>query len=113
MRNEEHQLQVTIVKYLRYKKYVVFSIPNHGVRSPRMGAYYKEEGLLPGVADLFLMLPNKHSHGVFIEVKSKEGRMVETQKQFQIKCIQNDYEYWLIKDLDTLIKKISQYELNI
>ena len=113
MRNEEHQLQVTIVKYLRYNKYIVFSIPNHGVRSTRMGAYYKEEGLMAGVADLFIMKGNSTYNGIFLELKSKQGRMNDAQKEFQRHCILLDYEYWLIKDLETLIEKLNRYEKRI
>lgn len=112
MKNEEHQLQCAIVEYLRYKGYCVFSIPNHGIRTPRLGAYFKAEGLLPGVADLFVMKANKFSHGIFIEVKSGKGTMSKTQKEFQLRCIENEYDYWLIYDVETLDKKIRQYELN-
>ena len=110
MRNEEHQLQVSIVKYLRYNNYVVFSIPNHGIRTPRLGAYFKEEGLMPGVADLFVMKANRQSHGIFIEVKSLQGRLNETQKHFMARCIECEYDYWVIKDIDQLINKLNWYE---
>lgn len=108
MKNEEHQLQVEIVKLLHYKGYICFSIPNHGIRSPRLGAYYKAEGLLPGVADLFIL--TQFTKGIFIEVKSAKGKQQETQKEFEANCKKHKYEYWLIKSIDELITKLNEYE---
>lgn len=109
MKNEEHQLQVEIVKLLKLKGYVCFSIPNHGMRSPRLGAYYKAEGLLPGVADLFILSTTKNK-GIFVEVKSQKGKQQETQKQFQNDCKVHGYDYWLIKSLDEFLTKLNEYE---
>lgn len=111
MRNEEHKIQCQIVALCRLKGFTIFSVPNHGIRTPRLGHYFKEEGLLPGVADLFLMLPKETSHGVFIEVKSEKGKQTKTQSDFEIKCTKLGYRYWIIKSIEEFIKKLSNYEL--
>lgn len=108
MKNEEHLLQVEIVKLLLYKGYICFSIPNHGIRSPRLGAYYKAEGLLPGVADLFIL--TQKTKGIFVEVKSQKGKQQETQKLFQNNCEFLGYQYWLVKSLDEFLTKLNEYE---
>lgn len=57
--DEEHRLQCACVKWFRiqYPKlhYILFAVPNAGKRDPRIGAYMKEEGLLPGALILFFL----------------------------------------------------------
>ena len=61
--DEEHRLQCACVKWFRiqYPKlhYILFAVPNAGKRDPRIGAYMKEEGLLPGAPDLILLKSNR------------------------------------------------------
>jgi len=105
MRNEEHKLQVTLVKYLRYNGILCFSVPNHGIRSPRMGAYYKEEGMLAGVADLVLLFEKRC---IFVEVKIEKQKQSESQKKFQNYVESLGFEYWVIRNLENLIEKINE-----
>lgn len=105
MRNEEHKLQVTIVKYLRYNKILCFSVPNHGIRSPRMGAYYKEEGMLAGVADLILLFEKKC---IFVELKIEKQKQSDSQKKFQSLVENLGFDYWVIRNLENLIEKINE-----
>lgn len=105
MRNEEHKLQVTIVKYLRYNNILCFSVPNHGIRSPRMGAYYKEEGMLAGVADLILLFKKKC---IFVELKIEKQKQSDSQKKFQSLVENLGFDYWVIRNLENLIDKINE-----
>lgn len=106
MRTEEHNLQVTIVKYLRYKDYLVFSVPNAGARSERMGAYYKAEGLLAGVSDLILVL---QTEVIFIELKIGNEKQRANQKEFEKKVTNLGYQYWLIYSLEQLIVYLNAF----
>lgn len=54
----------------------VISIPNEGLRSPRNGAKLKRMGLTPGAADLFVAVPTKLYHGLFLELKRISGSTV-------------------------------------
>ena len=80
----EHQEQVAVVQWFRlaYPKLIIFSIPNGGVRNIGTAVKLKSEGVLAGVADLFLMQPNIHHHGMFIEMKAAKGKVSEQQKYF-------------------------------
>lgn len=57
--NDEHRIQCACVKWFRLKypklKDILFAVPNAARRSARNGAYMKDEGMLPGVADLILI----------------------------------------------------------
>jgi hypothetical protein len=88
----EHQEQVALIQWFRlqHKKYAkcLFSIPNgaHLAGDARLRAIkmnnLKASGLVPGVSDLFLMIPKGGWHGLFIELKVKGGKVSESQKEF-------------------------------
>ena len=84
MKDEEHGIQVGIVNYFRLNHMLCFSVPNGGWRGNKgvmVGRKLKFEGLLRGVADLILLLPDGEC--VFIEVKAAKGRQSPEQKDFQ------------------------------
>lgn len=82
----EHQEQVKLVNWFRlqYPKfaYCLFAIPNGGKRDIRTALKLKNEGVVAGVPDLFLMIPKAGWHGMFIEMKTEKGRLTESQKNF-------------------------------
>jgi hypothetical protein len=67
----ESKLQISMVKWFRlqYPDYVLYAIPNGGNRSAITGAIMKAEGTMAGVADLFLMQPNKDFTGFTLRLK--------------------------------------------
>lgn len=84
MQQNEHYEQSAVIQWFRlaYPKLIMFAIPNAAKRSPQLANYMKAEGMLAGVADLFLMKPSKTHHGLFIEMKSKTGKLTDQQKYF-------------------------------
>ncbi|TXG83417.1 MAG: hypothetical protein E6R13_03890 [Spirochaetes bacterium] len=54
-------------------KKVVFSINNGGMSSVQWHAKRKKLGERPGVSDIFIPLPTKKYHGLWIEMKNKKG----------------------------------------
>lgn len=82
----EHDLQVQCVRWFRYVcpqyKELLFAIPNGGQRNAVVAAKLKAEGVQAGVPDLFLAVPKKGYHGLWIEMKNgKAGRVSEHQKE--------------------------------
>jgi hypothetical protein len=80
----EHQIQVLLFKWfkLQHPKLVMFAIPNAAKRSYAQANYMKSEGLVSGIADIFLMCPKSGWHGMFIELKSAKGKLSDAQKEF-------------------------------
>lgn len=79
----EASLQVTVVEHLRLlgvPGLVYFRIPNDGKRSPEAGLWEKRMGLLPGVADLCILVPGKPA--LFLELKAKGGKPTPEQWLF-------------------------------
>jgi hypothetical protein len=88
----EHEEQCALVAWFKIQHRKLdghlMSIPNGAIlggdarlRSIQMNKL-KAEGLLTGAADLFLMVPIGTYHGMFIEMKSKSGKLSEDQKSF-------------------------------
>lgn len=68
----EAALQVTVVEALRLlgvPGLVYFRVPNDAKRTAAAGAWEKRMGLLPGVADLVILVPNRPV--LFLELKAR------------------------------------------
>ena len=92
----EHQEQVALIQWFRlqYPKQIkcLWAIPNGGVRNIGTAIKLKKEGVVPGVSDLFLMIPNNTKHGLFLEMKAKSGKLTTEQKEFLFLAESMGYE---------------------
>jgi hypothetical protein len=111
MRHEESTLQIGCVRWFRYQypKLTLFAIPNGGNRNLVTASIMKREGVLAGVADLFLAYPSKGFHGLWIEMKTTKGRQSPEQKQFQFLMECNGYEYVVCHSFDEFRSEIEKY----
>ena len=113
MKTNEHQLQVACVHYFRvkYKNKLIFSIPNAGKRSVRAGVYYKAEGLVAGVPDLFVPEPNETYAGLFIEMKteSKSSKATPAQIDMMQKLRDRGYYVCVCRNLEEFISTCENY----
>lgn len=110
-RHLESKLQKSCVKWFRlqYPRYVLFAVPNGGKRNAREAKIMQDEGVMPGVGDLFLMCPAKGYSGLFIEMKSETGTQSKDQKIFQEKCMMYGYKYVISKSLESFIRIVEDY----
>lgn len=60
----------------------IFHIPNGGYRNKNEAYSLKRQGVMSGVCDIFVALPNEKYHGLWIEMKSRLGRVSPNQKYF-------------------------------
>lgn len=88
IRKEEHTEQVNLMKWwaMACNSYglperIFFAIPNGGNRNVITGKMLKEEGVRPGVPDLFLPVPCGGFHGLFIEMKKQKGGVISPFQQ--------------------------------
>lgn len=102
----EHAEQVALFQWaaLNAKQYPqlrrMFAIPNGGSRGDTersariVGARMKAEGVRPGVSDIFLPAPVGNYHGLFIEMKRKDGgEESKEQKAFGADMLAAGYGY--------------------
>lgn len=78
-RNAEAKRQASIVEYVRTvaPQVLIWAVPNGGLRSKSEAARLKWTGVLAGVPDLTLALPNGRC--AFWEVKTPRGRLSKEQ----------------------------------
>lgn len=112
--DEEHRIQVSCVRWFRMKyphlAARLFAVPNGGRRDGITGARLKEEGVLAGVADLILLVPNADYHALLIEMKTPKGRQSDSQRAWQRAVAGNDdYLYVVVRSLEEFIKVIEEY----
>lgn len=112
--------QTTVVSWFRVQHRKIadclFSIPNGSVlagdkkqRAMQM-ARLKREGVLPGVADLFLMIAKQGHHGLFIEMKRKDGgKLSLAQKNFLSAALNQGYQAVVCTGADEAINVIKDY----
>ena len=124
MREEEHNIQAACVRWFAYQypqyKGLLFAIPNGSYRTKATAGKLKAEGVVPGVADLVLLVPKcvkAHDdegwyntiHALCIEMKTAKGRQSPEQKEWQARVEKMGYEYAVCRSLDEFINTIENY----
>lgn len=96
MKHAESHFQIQVVRTLKLAGFLVFSVPNGQRLNLRRAMLAKAEGLLAGVSDLVVVLPQ--GRVVFVEIKSPDGkgRQSPAQKDFQAKVelLGHNYQVW-------------------
>ena len=102
----EAEFQKSIVKWFRltFPEYLIFSVPNES--EYKNTAHWCSMGLLSGVSDLIIVIPNKV---LFIECKSPTGKLREEQKKFRDKGKSLNQDYYVIRDKQDLISILKQH----
>lgn len=108
MKHQESTLQTQCVKWFRYQypHLVIYSVPNGGSRNVREAQRLKSEGVLAGVADLTILLPQGKS--LYIEMKVKGNRQTPNQKEFQQKAEALGHKYYVCYSFEEFEKVVKQ-----
>ena len=117
MAHKESTIQRSCVQWFRLQypelALLLFAVPNGGGRSKIEAAIMKGEGVVSGVADLLLLVPNNTYHGLCIEMKtpSKTSRQSPNQKAWAAAVTDVGYEYKVVRGLDEF-RSVVNYYLN-
>jgi len=108
MKHQESSLQTSCVKWFRYQypHLVIYAVPNGGSRNVREAQRLKSEGVLAGVADLTILLPQGKS--LYIEMKVKGNRQTPNQKKFQQKAEALGHKYYVCYSFEDFEKVVKQ-----
>lgn len=114
----ESALQIQCIKWFDaqypFWSQFLFHIRNGGsIKSPREGLKFKRMGVRRGIPDLFLSIPTNEYHGFYIELKKKGGKASEHQINYGFSLANLDYKFEIVSDLETFMKLVSDYMLNI
>lgn len=113
MRYNESKLQQACVKWFNYQfpnyRGMLFAIPNGGARSAATGRILKAEGVVAGVADMILLIPNKHYHSLCVEMKTEKGRQSPSQREWQEKVESVGNKYVVCRSLEQFIVEVEDY----
>lgn len=111
--HEESELQRQCVTWFRlqYPKLarLLFAVPNGGARNAVTGAILKAEGVVPGVADLLLLVPRNGYHGLAIEMKTRTGRQSDSQREWQQEVEAQGYRYVVCRSFDDFRNEVDAY----
>ena len=109
----ETTIQINCVRWfdIQYSKLsqLLFHIPNGGKRSKREAATFKRMGVRRGVADLYLSIPNRNFHGLYVETKTIKGQQSAEQAQFQKKVESIGYRYAIVDNVEQFIFIVQTY----
>ncbi len=119
-KHEESGIQKACFRWFSYQfpeyKMLLFAIPNAGTgRSKVQGGILKGEGVVSGVADLFLSIPifevieDWNKNGLYIEIKTEKGVQQPNQKEFQKAVEAQGYQYTICRSVDEFIKTVQDY----
>lgn len=124
MNQDEHNLQSACVQWFNLQhrdlRGLLFAVPNGGARSKATAGKLKAEGVVPGVADLILLVPRcfkAHDdegwyntiHALCIEMKTAKGRQSPEQKAWQAIVEAEGYRYAVCRSFDDFTRTINEY----
>ena len=114
MEKTEDQIQAEIYKWFHNEyctkfnnpRCCIFAVPNGGLRSKHEAMKLKSTGVVAGVSDLIVLLPNRC---LFVEVKTEIGRQSDKQKEFEQIVKKLGFEYQLVRSLNDFLTFINVY----
>ena len=135
MSQDEHNLQCACVQWFnlqhRELRGLLFAVPNGGARSKATAGKLKAEGVVPGVADLILLVPKNTNpektpygeicieidgqipemwyHALRIEMKTAKGRQSPKQKAWQAIVEAKGYQYAVCRSFDDFTRTVNEY----
>jgi hypothetical protein len=98
-------LQYAVVQYLLLsapRGTIWFHPANEGKRTEGEGAHLKRMGMLPGVADLCIILPGEKAR--FLELKARGEKQSDDQIAFQALCESNGTPYAVADNIDQALR---------
>lgn len=113
MRHFESQIQIACVNWFRYQHpklaAVFFSVPNGGKRTATEAKILKAEGVVSGVSDLLLNIPNSKYTFLALECKTPTGKQTPLQKQWQENVEKLGAKYMIFRSVPEFMDIINDY----
>lgn len=111
----EHQEQVTLFRWVDLVRVrhaelgLLHAIPNGGHRHKAVAARMKAEGVKRGVPDLCLPVASGGHHGLYIEMKTRKGRLSNEQKRWANALQAQGYRFRMCRSWQEAATTIAEY----
>lgn len=105
----EAQEQIAVVNYCDIIGVPIYHVPNGGSRNKIEAANLKRQGVKSGVPDLCIPVARCGYHGLYIEMKTKTGRVSDNQKKWLSLLRDNGYAAFVARGSNEAIKLIDHY----
>jgi hypothetical protein len=111
----EHQEQVTLfcwvglVQSSHPELALLHAIPNGGHRHKAVAARMKAEGVKRGVPDLCLPVASDGYHGLYIEMKTRKGRLSSEQRKWGNALHAQGYRFRMCRSWQEAARTIADY----
>jgi hypothetical protein len=86
-------------------RYLLFSVPNSG-KDVKEQSYKKATGMMAGVADLILLMPNGKT--IFVEMKTEKGTQQPSQKEFESAVNDLGFTYIVCRSFEQFQEEIQK-----
>lgn len=88
----------------------MYAVPNGGSRNTLEAVHLKEQGVKPGVPDIFLPHPAGRYHGLYIEMKRADGGEKSDYQKAYIEYLQSaGYRAVFCSGFDQAVDEIKRY----
>jgi hypothetical protein len=87
----------------------MYSVPNGGKRTYTEAKILKAEGVVSGVADLILNIPNSEFTFLALECKTESGKQTAYQKQWQTDVEKLGAKYVIFRNIPEFIEIVNNY----
>jgi hypothetical protein len=111
----EHQEQVSLLRWVtllqtRHPELALLhAIPNGGHRHKAVAARMKAEGVKRGVPDLCLPVPRGEHHGLYLEMKTRQGRLSPEQREWGNALQAQGYRFEVCRSWHEAARSLADY----
>jgi len=106
----EEEEQIAFAQWLNAKKILFYHIPNEGKRHINYARKLKKMGVSKGVPDLCIPVPCSHFHGLYIELKRKQGGLISpAQLSWIAKLNDKGYKAVIANGCEEAVKVTEEY----
>lgn len=88
---------------------LLYHIPNGGSRDAVEGRHLKEQGVKPGVPDLFFPVARGKYHGLYIELKNEAGHTSPEQDWWGEQLLKQGYMWEVCHGWESAVRVLERY----
>lgn len=106
----EDQEQIKLATWLSKNNILYYHVPNGGSRNMIEAVKLKRMGVMSGVPDICIPVSRSCYHGLYIELKRKEGGVVSENQEYWLAALRREgYQAVVCKGAEIAMEVITRY----